>query len=440
LNNEDTLQITRSYSDFWFGISGGGNVNYYFGTFKSLVDPSFPYDSLVNPLINYSGNFGYGLNFGFVFEYLPKEEYFGITLKINAVENRMIDMLGESSNLANQENYQINGLMSYVSIAPSFRFSLPFNDWYVYGGPIYEFRQTNTLNHYTSLENISDISQVRKNVVQNVENRIGFQGGLGFEFLVADVEDLFRIKMAPFISFSSGQNVFGDQTFPTTSGTTITNSPNINTIMAAGGVTIKIGVDEVRYDTLKFDENYVTPTEAYAKASDDRGFTGEAFIKQDLVASNSINLVEAGKVKEQVSEEPVFAKELAEEKKEEVPIAKVDVKLNTSRVFSYVNSTTTELSKDMKDYLTALADYMKANPNTNAQIVGHTDNIGTADEKQARSDARSKNALRFLQSKGINSRRILARGESDRKPIADARTDEGRRKNRRIEITIVNRP
>ena len=94
----------------------------------------------------------------------------------------------------------------------------------------------------------------------------------------------------------------------------------------------------------------------------------------------------------------------------------------------------------MKDYLTALADYMKANPNTNAQIVGHTDNIGTADEKQARSDARSKNALRFLQSKGINSRRILARGESDRKPIADARTDEGRRKNRRIEITIVNRP
>lgn len=435
LQNEDTLKITRSYSDFWFGINAGGNMNYYLGQFQYVVNPQYAYDSLLNPLISYNGTYGYGLNFGFVFEYLPKNEFYGLGLRINVIENRIVDMAGNSVNLANPESYNIQGLMNYISIAPTFRFSLPIYDLYVFGGPIFELRQSNDIIHYTNFDNVSEIRQERRIGVQNIQNRLGFQGGIGFEFLVADVEDLFRIKMSPYISFASGQNIFGEQIYDNK-----VTSPSINTIMVQGGIKLKIGVDEVRYDTLKLDPNYIPPSQSYASAMDEKGLSVEGFLKKELVEISRIDLVEKGKIKEQVREEPVFAQEQARAQQVEQPrFTRADITTNKKKIMQYATSNTTDLSKDMQDYLSALAEYMKANPNTEARLIGHTDNVGTEDEKQRISKQRATVAKRFLMSKGINGTRILADGKGDRETIADARTPEGRRKNRRLEIEVVNK-
>lgn len=438
--NKDTLKVIRSYSDFWFGISAGGNMNYYFGKFQYLINPQVTYDSLLNPLANYKGNYGYGLNFGFNFEYLPKGEFYGIGLNVNFVENRLMDMVGESENLAKKEYYDIKGLMNYISISPTFRYSLPWNDWYLYAGPVYEIRQTNRLKHYTRFENVAQISQNRNINIQNINNRLGLQFGLGFEFLVANVEDLFRIKMSPFVSVGMGEDVFGDQVYNNLAGTGTTSNPSINSITVQGGIRLKIGVDEIDYDTLRFDPHYIPASEAYASMMDDKGISVEGFIKRELIEVNSIDLVEKGQIKEEVREEPVFAKEQKEQgliKKEEPKYVKSDVTANNPKVFNYATSSTTDLTADSKDFLTAVAEYMKANPKSEVHLMGHTDNVGTEVEKQKISVERAQIARRFLMSKGVQGNRIFAGGNGDRSPIADSRTAEGRRKNRRLEITVT---
>lgn len=360
---------------------------------------------------------------------MPKGEFFGISLKLNAIDNRTIVMDANSTNLATPESYEISGLMSYASLISAVRISLPYDSWFVYAGPIFEFRQFNTIIHNTQLENVSNIKQERIANIPNVNNRIGFHGGIGFEYLIANVVDLFRLKFSPYFSISTGQDVFGTQTN--------NSNPSINTFTFQSGINLKFGPDEITYDTLRFDPTYVAPSSAYARAADDKGVAGNGYIKQEQIETKNLSLVEGSKIREQVREEPVFAQEVAKEKNETVPEKKIDISLNKQMIFYYPNSTTTELSNSLKDYLSAVSDYIKANPNNEIRIIAHTDNVGTEDEKQRISENRAKTVRRFLMSKGTSGNKIFERGIGDRQPIANSRTDEGRRKNRRVEITIV---
>jgi outer membrane protein OmpA-like peptidoglycan-associated protein len=338
-------------------------------------------------------------------------------------------MDANSKNVAIPENYEISGLMSYVSLISAVRISLPYEDWFVYAGPIFEFRQYNTIVHNTELDNVSSIKQERIANIPNVNNRIGFHGGIGFEYLIANVVDLFRIKFSPYLAVSTGQDVFGTQTN--------NSNPTINTFTFQTGINLKFGPDEITYDTLRFDPTYIAPSSAYARVADEKGVSGNGFIKQEQIGTSNLSLVEGSKIKEQVREEPVFAQEIAKEKKETVPENKVDISINKQMIFYYPNSTTTELSNSLREYLNAASDYLKANPNYEMRIVAHTDNIGTEEEKQKTTDDRGRVIRRYLISKGINGSKIFSKGLGDREPIANSRTEEGRRKNRRVEIIIA---
>ena len=80
----------------------------------------------------------------------------------------------------------------------------------------------------------------------------------------------------------------------------------------------------------------------------------------------------------------------------------------------------------------------------NAIVVeGHTDNlpIGTSLRERFPSNwelsaARAAAVARFLQSEGINPKRLSIQAFSYHRPVADNRTEEGRRRNRRIEIVL----
>jgi outer membrane protein OmpA-like peptidoglycan-associated protein len=107
------------------------------------------------------------------------------------------------------------------------------------------------------------------------------------------------------------------------------------------------------------------------------------------------------------------------------------------KFYEFPTSEATQLTGELKSYLDAVAKYLQENPSAEIRVVGHSDNIGTAEENQRRSVIRKDRVVRYLLAKGINRYRILDRGEGDRKPIADTRTAEGRKKNRRVEITII---
>ncbi|MBI5522264.1 MAG: OmpA family protein [Desulfarculus sp.] len=81
-----------------------------------------------------------------------------------------------------------------------------------------------------------------------------------------------------------------------------------------------------------------------------------------------------------------------------------------------------------------MAEMLKSNPGLKVAVEGHTDNVGKPQDNQALSQARAKAVMEALIAKGIEAGRLEARGFGDSKPVADNRSDEGRAKNRRVEL------
>jgi outer membrane protein OmpA-like peptidoglycan-associated protein len=69
-----------------------------------------------------------------------------------------------------------------------------------------------------------------------------------------------------------------------------------------------------------------------------------------------------------------------------------------------------------------------------AEIQGHTDNVGAADYNVTLSQARAASVAAWLTTHGIQADRLTSKGYGLTMPIADNKTDEGRAKNRRVEI------
>jgi OmpA-OmpF porin, OOP family len=67
-------------------------------------------------------------------------------------------------------------------------------------------------------------------------------------------------------------------------------------------------------------------------------------------------------------------------------------------------------------------------------IEGHTDDRGPVELNERLSQARAESVLRYLVEHGIAAARLTAKGFGPQVPIADNRTAEGRRKNRRVEF------
>ena len=96
-----------------------------------------------------------------------------------------------------------------------------------------------------------------------------------------------------------------------------------------------------------------------------------------------------------------------------------------------------ELSKESKSYLNQIAVYVKENPSTKFEIGGHTDDTGGKGLNQRLSYDRAKAVYFYLLSKGVNKTRLSYEGYGSTFPIAPNTTEEGKAKNRRIELKIV---
>jgi outer membrane protein OmpA-like peptidoglycan-associated protein len=82
-----------------------------------------------------------------------------------------------------------------------------------------------------------------------------------------------------------------------------------------------------------------------------------------------------------------------------------------------------------------IAKLLKDNPKLKLLIVGHTDNQGTFIYNKKLSEGRAKSVVKLLVTKyGINADRLHPVGVSYAAPIASNNTEEGRAKNRRVEL------
>jgi len=68
------------------------------------------------------------------------------------------------------------------------------------------------------------------------------------------------------------------------------------------------------------------------------------------------------------------------------------------------------------------------------RVEGHTDNQGSAAANQALSEKRAQAVVAWLTSHGVAAARLTAKGFGQTKPVADNAAEEGRAKNRRVEL------
>ena len=92
------------------------------------------------------------------------------------------------------------------------------------------------------------------------------------------------------------------------------------------------------------------------------------------------------------------------------------------------------IKPDSQPLLDQIVELLRTNPDLNLSIEGHTDNVGDPKSNKTLSDARAKSVKDVLVKAGIASARLSAAGFGQEKPVADNRTDEGRAKNRRVEL------
>ena len=102
----------------------------------------------------------------------------------------------------------------------------------------------------------------------------------------------------------------------------------------------------------------------------------------------------------------------------------------------YINFDTgkSNIKPESMEIIGQIVALLKAHPDLKVSIEGHTDNVGTPQNNKILSTQRAKSVMNAVVQKGIAATRLTALGWGQEKPLADNRSEEGRAKNRRVEI------
>jgi outer membrane protein OmpA-like peptidoglycan-associated protein len=77
---------------------------------------------------------------------------------------------------------------------------------------------------------------------------------------------------------------------------------------------------------------------------------------------------------------------------------------------------------------------LRENAGLKLAVEGHTDNVGGAAANQKLSEERAKAVVAAIVKQGIDSKRLSSAGFGQQRPVAENGTEEGRAKNRRVEL------
>ncbi len=97
------------------------------------------------------------------------------------------------------------------------------------------------------------------------------------------------------------------------------------------------------------------------------------------------------------------------------------------------------LTDRAKEELDKLLVVLKNDGVTTLIVKGHTDATGTEEYNQWLSERRAESVRNYLAANGFSKEGITTEGYGQSRPIAPNNTTEGRQKNRRVELVIVDR-
>ncbi|PWK29961.1 OmpA family protein [Pseudomonas sp. OV226] len=95
-----------------------------------------------------------------------------------------------------------------------------------------------------------------------------------------------------------------------------------------------------------------------------------------------------------------------------------------------------DLTPAAKSELDALMPKLQSADVVSIKVVGHTDGVGSDVYNQYLSERRATSVAAYLMDQGLDPNKITSEGKGKSEPVADNDTDEGRAKNRRVELHI----
>jgi len=123
-----------------------------------------------------------------------------------------------------------------------------------------------------------------------------------------------------------------------------------------------------------------------------------------------------------------------EEAKSEMPVKAKPMASNILMIYFDFNDWL--LSQDDKEKLEGAVKKMQSDQNIKATLTGHTDDVGTSRNNLRVSIYRVRAARAYMMERGIAKSRITIYGMGEVQPKESNKTEEGRAKNRRVEVVL----
>jgi len=98
----------------------------------------------------------------------------------------------------------------------------------------------------------------------------------------------------------------------------------------------------------------------------------------------------------------------------------------------------TRLRPDAQTILDWVVGVLKKYPDMKVEVAGHTDSVGSDAYNQKLSEGRAQSVMQYFVDHGVPSDQVTAKGYGESQPVADNNTEEGRERNRRVELHVLN--
>ncbi|MDH0629940.1 OmpA family protein, partial [Pseudomonas mosselii] len=95
-----------------------------------------------------------------------------------------------------------------------------------------------------------------------------------------------------------------------------------------------------------------------------------------------------------------------------------------------------ELTQGAQQRLQGLLPKLNDPSVTSVKVIGFTDSVGSDSYNQRLSERRASGVAEYLISQGLAPNKVTSQGRGESEPVADNDTDEGRSRNRRVELHL----
>jgi outer membrane protein OmpA-like peptidoglycan-associated protein len=411
LPSGDTLLRSRVGQPWWVGIGGGATGMGYVGRLNLPRFEELP----ERGLLPFRGGFGNGWTAWVLVGWTPPEQRWGAILRLSPIEVWRASARFTPVGTTTGQQYELDLLVRTFLLSASARYTPHWSGvWaglHFLGGVDARFLWNARERVRTLLHNTERIEEWRLLREQPLPMSLGLHVGAGLDFVVALMGERARVVLSPHVLLQTAlpvQRTWGSNWTP---------------LGARVGLQLKVGWDTFREELRRLDTSAISPVLAAEGKPKELPLREQLWVGMPPIAVLLLPQEEQPPPPETVTPPAVPA---------------VRIVPNRIERFLYPSERAVALTPELRRYLDALAEYLRANPQAEVRIVGHTDDFGGGlEETQRISEQRAQAVVEYLVQRGISRARLLASGMGTRQPIADNRTAAGRAQNRRVEIVVV---